>query len=102
MNEETENGAAPQPSAPEVAEPVATEVAEAAPAAAEPSAAEDSAPPAVQEPEVAAVAPAVVSGPAAAHGVLSEIEDGLKALEAFPENVLKWLRAKIAEAKSHL
>ena len=64
----------------------------------------EAAPPEVPPPvePVVQEAATVPTGAATAHGVLSEIEDGLRALDAFPENILTWLREKIAEAKSHL
>lgn len=46
----------------------------------------------------------VAAGPniPAALAVLKEVDDGLEALGAFPENVIAWLRAKLSEARSHL
>lgn len=67
---------------------------------------QESTPPAVADPVVQAdpVPPVEAEKPAesGAHAVLTEIENGLEALAAFPENVLAWLRAKLAEVRSHL
>ena len=67
---------------------------------------QESTAPAVAEPVVQAdpVPPVEAEKPAesGAHAVLTEIESGLEALAAFPENVLAWLRAKLAEVRSHL
>lgn len=52
----------------------------------------------VSQPPVQADMPAETG----AHAVLTEIESGLEALAAFPENILKWLRDKLAEVRSHL
>ena len=67
---------------------------------------QESAPPVVAAPVVQAdpVPPVEAEKPAesGAHAVLTEIENGLGALAAFPENILAWLRAKLAEVRSHL
>jgi hypothetical protein len=36
------------------------------------------------------------------HAVLKDIEDGLETVEQLPEHVRAWLKAKLAEVKSHL
>lgn len=68
---------------------------------------EEAAPPqaSITEPAEPATQPPVQDDKPAesgAHAVLTEIESGLEALAAFPENILKWLRDKLAEVRSHL
>jgi len=106
MNDETENNAvAPEPAH---VEPVAPAVVEADPApvvAAEPVAVEtdvaNSAAPVTTTDEPAAASEAAAST-STAHGILSEIENGLEELLHSPFALVAFVKGKIAEVRKHL
>jgi len=89
MNDETENNAAaPEPTHVEADAPVVVEA--------------DAAPIPTEEPAPVVDAPEVAASASVAHGLLSEIENGLEELLHSPFALVAFVKGKIAEVRKHL
>lgn len=108
MNDETENNpAAPEPTHVEANEPVVVEPDPAPVVVEEPdagttAAANASAPIAAADEPAVVAASEVAASTTAAHGLLSEIENGLEELLHSPFALVAFVKGKIAEVRKYL